>query len=275
MPDFASLKGLGKLTALSAEKGIAEWFPPEYSQIPEIRAAQRVKAAQSFVFGPLRTEDVQEHSGNPIKSVPRLPYMEKLVEFHMTVEDLIVPKVRRMIMTLGFQGGSMWKVLERPSKKIAFVYNDLEQGEDMIDANIRAVMWDSMPDELKLIFNIGDKSGIFQVVEKRINGLWKPWRSEIKPFPAKPKDLRGYGGDIFWDEFSTHPDARECAKAISPARVGRSKFKGQRVLLGTVNPMTPSGRYFMELYEHHNLKRARMMAKYGLELPEKEEVVTA
>jgi len=209
---------------------------------------------------------VQEREVNPIKQVPRLPYLECFVDVLIRETNLIVPKVRRMIQTLTVEGYELWRVLEKPSTKVALVQASGTDGEKHVEDDIKNTMFANLPKDLQGIYQIADGFGSFKVVEKKVEGRWIPWKSQIIAAPVNSRELIGWGASsIFWDEFCTHPAARRACKAIVPTLFGRTLDRGQLIRMGTVNPDTGSGKYFMELYERDNLKRARMSAKYGVE----------
>lgn len=270
---------LGTLTSVTRDNSranIEAWFPPAYSEYPPKKLQQRQHACKEFIFGPLRTEDVQERNADPIKQVPRMPYLEVLVDALIREHNLIIPKVRRMIQTLTIEGYELWRVLERKSTKVALVQASGADGEKHVEEDIKLTMFYSLPADIKDQFKIAEGYGQFKVEEKResrVSGkaTWKPWRSQILATPINSRELIGWGASsIFMDEFCSHPGARKACKMIIPTLFGRTLDKGQMIRQGTVDPDTASGRYFMELYERHNLKRARMAAKYGIEFTDGE-----
>lgn len=252
---------------------VEKWFPPRYSSDPDVMRAERQEALKAFMFGPYRTEDVQERRAgiDPVKAIPRIPYLECFADVLIAEPNLIVPKVRRMIQTLFCEGYELWRALERPSFKGAVVHANMDDGEKHIEQDIKDVAWRSLPKDLTDQFVLADALGKFMLVERRVTTkaggvAYKPWRSQIIAFPATSRELRGWGASsILWDEFSTHPGAHKACKAILPTLFGRTMDRGQLIRMGTVNPDTASGRYFMELYERENFRRARMVAKYGVE----------
>lgn len=265
-----NLKSLVSATDDAHRRGFEEWFPPEYSRSEPKRMRQRQEALKAFVFGPLRTHDITDEE-NPIKPVPRMPYLEHLMDCEIRESNLIVPKVRRMIQTLSTEGRCMWGALEYPLQKIVIINQSEADGARHVEEDIKNVMYVSLPADVTDQFNVADAVGKFKLVEKRqtsISGAprWIPWNSWIQAFPATARQLRGEGASgIFWDEFATHPNTRASCKAILPVLFGRTKKRNWMIRMGTVNPDTASGRHFMELYERDNFKRARMTARYGVQ----------
>jgi hypothetical protein len=144
-------------------------------------------------------------------------------------------------------------------------------GQRHVEEDIKQVMWEKLPATLTSQFVIAQSKGQLKLTHRIDPRTGDPmlWDSWMIPYPTGAKQLRSFGhAVIFWDEFSTHPGAKQASKGILPTLVGRTLDRGQLIRMGTVNPDTASGRYFKELYEPHNFRRARMVARYGAEIEE-------
>jgi hypothetical protein len=264
---------LRNLAAALKRSEADKWFPASYSDDPATRLRQRQEACKAFIFGPIRTTDAQERVLDPRKQIPRMPYLETMVDALVAEPDLLIPKMRRMIQTLTCEAYLVWRILERPGTWIAVVHATLEDGIRHVEEDIKDVMWASLPQFLTAPFTLGATKGQLRLTlrgnpKTGINDIHDSW---IIPYPTGAKQLRSFGhAVIFWDEFSTHPGAKQASKGILPTLIGRTQERGQLIRMGTVNPDTASGRYFKELYEPQNFRRARSVARYGAEIGELE-----
>lgn len=272
------LLSLQRATELANQKN---WFPPthydqklsqwvvKYPESSQDTLALRQTLCKNFIFGPLRTTDAQERKTNPVKPVPRIPYLEVWIDGLVREPDVIGAKIRRMIQTLTCEGYLEWRVAERPGTYIAVVHAALEDGQRHVEEDIKGVMWEQLPLSFREQFVVAEAKGQLRLTHRYCleTGNPYPWDSWIVPYPTGARALRSFGhAVIFWDEFSTHPGAEKAFRGIMATRVGQTLDIGQLILLGTVNPDTASGRYFKKLYETENFRRARMVARYGAEI---------
>lgn len=257
------------------EKLTERWFPAKYSLDDEERLEERQFACKEFTFGPVRTKDAQERRTTKIKQIPRIEYLEHWIEALVRESDVINPKVRRQIITLSTENGyGLWRAMEAANTDVVILFNNLKDGERHIDEDIVDVAWKNLPEFLRKQYVVSAATGGLWITHRRLRDektgepYWAPWDSAILPYASGASHGRGHSPSVvIWDEFSTHPRARQAMTALRFSLIGRGKGDiGQIVTIGTVNPGTSSGRYFRERYGQEDFRRCRMAAKYGIEV---------
>lgn len=176
------------------------------------------KASKDFLFFLEHyVYTLDEHDKlNPIKKMPKKPYLKELAQHFVNERLLLVEKSRQMMVTWLACSYSLWVAMFNEGKRV-FIQSKKEKDANSILDRIKFT-YERLPDLMKLTYPA-------QSAYCKIS--WPKQNSIIEAIPQGPEQVRQYTASlIISDEMAFQEQAEEAFIAAKPSLTGGGQYIG-------------------------------------------------